>query len=230
MTARGFTLLELIVAMAIFALIGVMAYGGLAAMMKNAEGTRLAEAQLAEMQRGLRVLDDDMSLVINRPVRDGLGSVRLALQSGQDGRSVLEFTRTARVREAGMLSPYSRVRYRLENDTLWRDEWNPPDATRLEPDQSVRLWQNVRQMRLTFLEDGKESNVWPPPNAERMSLPQAISVQLLLADGRELRQVVLLPDAGLGDPMGEPGNAPNTGDAPPGGSVKPAAKKEAPTP
>ena len=36
---HGFTLLELLVAMAIFAFIGVMAYGGLAAMIKNSEGS-----------------------------------------------------------------------------------------------------------------------------------------------------------------------------------------------
>jgi len=63
---HGFTLLELLVAMAIFAFIGIMAYGGLAAMIKNSEGSREAREQLAETQRGLRVLDDDLSMVINR--------------------------------------------------------------------------------------------------------------------------------------------------------------------
>lgn len=203
-TPRGFTLLELLVAMAIFAFIGIMAYGGLAAMMKNAEGSRQAREQLAEMQRALRIIDDDLSQVINRPVHDGLGSPHLALMTGRDGSTLLEFTRTARVTDALTPSPYSRVRYRLENDNIIRETWNPPDAANLAPDQSMRLWQGVAQVRLTFLEDGKESEQWPPPNVENMSLPQAISLQIQLNDGREINQVVLLPDAGLGDAMNAP--------------------------
>jgi general secretion pathway protein J len=201
MRVRGFTLLELLVAMAIFAFIGIMAYGGLAAMIKNSEGSREAREQLAETQRGLRVLDDDLSMLINRPVRDGLGSPHLALMSGRDGSTVLEFTRTARVRDGFAPAPFARIRYRLENETLLRDEWNPPDAAQLEPDQVITLWPNVTQAVLRFLSDGQEHATWPPANAQNTSLPQAISMQLLLKDGREITQVMLLPDAGLGDAM-----------------------------
>ena len=216
---RGFTLLELLVAMAIFAFIGIMAYGGLAAMIKNSEGARGAREQLAEVQRGLRVLDDDLSMVINRPVRDGLGSPHLALMSGRDGTTLLEFTRTVRVREGFAPSPFSRVRYRWQEGVLWRDEWNPPDAAQLEPDQVMRVWGKVSEVELRFLEDGNESAVWPPPNAQNMSLPQAISIQLGFEDGRRLTQVMLLPDAGEGDPM----NTESTGQVP-----APATSEQAP--
>lgn len=201
MRAHGFTLLELLVAMAIFAFIGIMAYGGLAAMIKNSEGSRGAREQLAEVQRGLRVLDDDLSMVINRPVRDGLGSPQLALMSGRDGTTLLELTRTARVREGFAPAPFSRIRYRLEGEALLRDEWNPPDAAQLEPDQVLTLWPNVTQAVFRFLSDGQEHATWPPANAQNMSLPQAVSMQLLFKDGREITQVMLLPDAGLGDAM-----------------------------
>jgi general secretion pathway protein J len=204
----GFTLLELLVAMAIFAFIGIMAYGGLAAIMKNAEGSRGAREQLATMQRGLRVLDDDFSLVVNRAVRDGLGSPHLALMTGRDGTTLLELTRTARVREGFAPSPFSRIRYRLEGGALLRDEWNPPDAAQLEPDQVMTLWSNVAQVRLTFLKNGQESLTWPPSDAENMSLPQAVSVQLILNDGREITQVTLLPDVGAGDAMAAAASAP----------------------
>lgn len=197
---QGFTLLELLVAMAIFAFIGIMAYGGLEAMMKNAEGSRQAREQLAEVQRSLRMIDDDMSMIVNRPVRDGLGTQQLALQSGRDGTTILEFTRTTRVREGFAPSPFSRVRYRWQDGTLWRDEWNPPDAAQLEPEQSIRLWREVTEIELRFLEDGKESQTWPPP-AENMSLPQALSLQIRFADGQVITQVMLLPDAGVGDAM-----------------------------
>ena len=210
----GFTLLELLVAMAIFAFIGIMAYGGLAAMIKNSEGSREAREQLAEVQRGLRIVDDDMSMIVNRPVRDGLGSQQLALKSGRDGTTVLEFTRTVRAREGFAPSPFSRVRYRWQDGVLWRDEWNPPDAAQLEPEQSIRLWRNVAEIGLRFVEDGKESQTWPPP-AENMSLPQAVSLQIRFADGHALTQIMLLPDAGVGDAMsrevsGSDGSAPPT--------------------
>jgi len=201
---RGFTLLELLVAMAIFAFIGIMAYGGLAAMIKNSEGSRGAREQLAETQRGLRVLDDDLSMVINRPVRDGLGSPHLALMSGRDGTTLLEFTRSARVRDGFAPAPFARIRYRLENETLLRDEWNPPDAAQLEPDQVITLWPNVAQVVFRFLADGQDNATWPPANVENKSLPQAISLQIVFKNGTELTQVMLLPDAGLGDAMTAP--------------------------
>lgn len=198
---RGFTLLELLVAMAIFAFIGVMAYGGLAAMIKSSEGSREVREQLAATQRGLRVLDDDLTLLVNRPVRDGLGSPHLALMSGRDGSTLLEFTRSSRVRPGLAPAPFSRIRYRLEEGDLLREEWNPPDAAQLEPDLVMTLWPNVTQAVFRFLRDGEESATWPPSDDGNTTLPQAISVQLVFKDGREITQVMLLPDAGRGDAM-----------------------------
>ncbi len=219
---RGFTLLELLVAMAIFALIGVMAYGGLSAMIKNSEGSREAREQLAELQRGLRVLDDDLTLLVNRPVRDGLGSPHLALMSGRDGSTLLEFTRSARVREGFAPAPFSRVRYRLQDGALLREEWNPPDAAQLEPDQIMTLWPKVASAVFRFLRDGEESAAWPPSDGNT-ALPQAVSIQLRFEDGREMTQVVVLPDAGSGDAMSVGGSNTPAGD---GQNATPAPSDE----
>ncbi len=49
--ARGFTLLELIVVIAIFALFSIMAYGGLDSVLKTRHQVERAQERVAELQK-----------------------------------------------------------------------------------------------------------------------------------------------------------------------------------
>lgn len=194
-TTTGFTLLELLVAIAIFAFLGAMAYGGLAAMLRTSEGASAAREALAQEQRGLRLLEEDMAFVLNRPVRDGLGSPHLAFMSGRDGQTLLEFTRSTRPREGLAPAPLERVRYLLDGDRLLRQSWNPPDAARLEPDMTLTLWRDVQSVRLDFLDASLQASAsWPPPNVENPGLPRSVEVRLQRRGATELRRMLLLPD------------------------------------
>ncbi|TQV64647.1 MAG: type II secretion system protein GspJ [Halothiobacillaceae bacterium] len=192
---RGFTLLELLVALAIFAFLGAMAYGGLAAMLRTAEGTGAAREELAALQRGLRLLEEDMAFVLDRQARDGLGAPRPAFMSGTDGQTLLEFTRSTRPREGLMPAPIERLRYVLDDGNLIRQSWNPPDAARLEPDMSLTLWREVESISFSFLDAGLQSvTSWPPPNVQNPGLPRAVEMSLQLKGQGELRRLLLLPD------------------------------------
>ncbi|MEW6766158.1 MAG: type II secretion system minor pseudopilin GspJ [Pseudomonadota bacterium] len=191
----GFTLLELLVAIAVFAFLAAMAYGGLSAMMRTAEGTGAAREGLAQLQRGLRVLDEDMRYVINRGARDGLGTPQPAFASGSDGQTLLEFTRTSRPREGLQPAPLERVRYWLDGTTLVRQSWSPPDAARLEPDTVLTLWRDVESIRLDFIDASLQSRpVWPPPNVNIPGLPRAVDLRLRLKASEEFRRLMVLPE------------------------------------
>jgi len=191
----GFTLLELLVAIAVFALLAALAYGGLNAMMRTAQGTSEAREGLAQLQRGLRVLDEDMRYVIARGARDGLGAPQPAFASGSDGHALLDFTRSVRPREGFQPAPLERVRYWLDGATLVRQSWNPPDAARLEPDTELILWREVEAIRFDFLDASLQSRpAWPPPNVDTPGLPRAIELRLRLKDNEELRRLMVLPE------------------------------------
>lgn len=204
MRARGFTLLELLVALAIFAFLGVMAYGGLAAMLRVGEGTSAAREDLAALQRNVRLLEEDMAFVLARPVRDGLGSPHLAFMSGRDGATLLEFSRASRPLEGLFPSPIERVRYVLADGALLRQSWNPPDAARLEPDQTQPLWPAVETVSLRFVDHQQQSfTSWPPPNVEQPGLPRAVE-WILQPKGQAAMRLLLplpeLPPPGGGKP------------------------------
>ncbi len=53
----GFTLFEIMVAMAVFALLSVMAYGGLRSVLESRQGLQLASERLTQLQLALLLLE-----------------------------------------------------------------------------------------------------------------------------------------------------------------------------
>ena len=126
---QGFTLLEILIALAIFAVMSMIAYAGLAAMLDARASTVPRAQQLAQLQTTLYLLNEDLSQVIKRPIRDQLGSSEPAFSIGR-GNEILVFTRTvpswlANSSETNLL----RVSYSLEKEALYRRVWTIPDRT-----------------------------------------------------------------------------------------------------
>lgn len=126
---QGFTLLEILIALAIFSVMSMMAYAGLAAMLDARASTVPRAQQLAQLQTTLYLLNEDLSQVITRPIRDQLGSSEPAFSIGR-GNEILVFTRTvpswlANSSETNLL----RVSYSLEKEALYRRVWTIPDRT-----------------------------------------------------------------------------------------------------
>ena len=126
---QGFTLLEIVIALAIFSVMSMMAYAGLAAMLDARASTVPRAQQLAQLQTTLYLLNEDLSQVITRPIRDQLGSSEPAFSIGR-GNEILVFTRTvpswlANSSETNLL----RVSYSLEKEALYRRVWTIPDRT-----------------------------------------------------------------------------------------------------
>ncbi|MCB1656922.1 MAG: type II secretion system minor pseudopilin GspJ, partial [Pseudomonadales bacterium] len=71
--ARGFTLLELLVAVAIFALLGVGSYRLLASTISVRDTAKAHDAALIQLQRSFIVMNRDLSQAVARPIRDQYG-------------------------------------------------------------------------------------------------------------------------------------------------------------
>ena len=99
----GFTLLELLVSITIFAVMSVMAYGGLSSVISNSESSKIALTRLQEVQQTMVNIERDFSQIAKRDIRDEFGSVRAYLITDDNSDLLIEFTRNGRRNPAGLL-------------------------------------------------------------------------------------------------------------------------------
>lgn len=123
--AHGFTLLELLLAVAVFAVVSAMAYGGLQAVINTDAQTRLRSAILAELQVTLAVLERDLRQAAAIEPRDRFGDRQPALRySPLATVPELELVRTG----SGGLDRLRRVGWRITEEGLERRVWDVVDA------------------------------------------------------------------------------------------------------
>jgi len=123
---RGFTLLELVVAIAVFAVIAAMAYAGLRSILDSRQQVDAALDRLAELQRAVELLSDDLRQIVPRTVRDNQGADEAALRVLHGRASRLLFTRAGHANPLGLpRSSLQRIAYDLEGQTLVRRAYRP---------------------------------------------------------------------------------------------------------
>jgi general secretion pathway protein J len=192
---RGFTLLEVLVAVAIFAVMGVMAYGGLQAVLVQQEIARDNASRFRAVQFAIQQLSQDLHQIQPRPVRDELGEgARNAVFADARHQHIVEFTRGGWSNPLGQArAAVQRVAYRLEDDTLLRLHWLVPDHTLSEAPIERELLTGVREFRLRYHATGDSwSDDWPPgPGGDDPAwLPTAVEVILELEDWGEIRRLI----------------------------------------
>jgi general secretion pathway protein J len=118
---RGFTLLELMIAISIFAVITTFAYSGLNVVLDAKQQTDEHLERLSKIQLGMHLMQMDIEQAVNRPVRDEYGDTEPALRSGGQSTLLLELTRTGYANPLKLQrSQLQRVGYLLEEETLYR--------------------------------------------------------------------------------------------------------------
>lgn len=191
----GVTLLELIVAIGVFALFSVMAYGALNRVLDQREQIEEKRAYWRGLSLTFLRMEEDMAQARDRPVRDIDGTTLPSLR-GQptDTRALadptLELTRGGvLVFGEGVRSDLQRVGYRLEDNVLLRLTWPVLDrAPQTKPFESPLL-RDVETFKVRFYSlGGNWIDVWP---VEELSedLPRGVEVTLTLTNGNEFKRV-----------------------------------------
>lgn len=159
--ARGFTLLEMLVVFAVFALIGVISAQIVSRVIANQQLMSERGARLAEVQRAMQIIQRDVLQLASRPVRDELGDPLEPIRIGADG--LMEFTRFGWRNPLGLpRSELQRVAYITQDGDLYRAYWPVLDrAPGVEPTLQSLLG-DVRQIEFYALDvSGNEHSFWP---------------------------------------------------------------------
>ena len=172
---KGFTLLELLVAMVIFSLMSVMAYGGLSNVITGNEVISSQEKRLKELQRTMMFFERDMRQLVPRPRSTGFNQFAKSFDYGLDADGLLEFSRAGNPNPIGMKrSSLQRVRYDLEEKTLVRKSWALIDHIDLEP-TSMNLLKDIESFELRLLD---KNNEWQENWKELKEIPRAVELNI----------------------------------------------------
>jgi general secretion pathway protein J len=202
--AVGFTLVELLVALAIFAILSGFAYRGLNALLDS----RVA---LQKESRKWR----DVSLFVGRVERD-LGAVLLRTSKGPSGTPLppvssaletptagdgLALTRSGSPIQQNALAAPQRIAYRLRGDRVERLTWAGVDVAPREEPLAVTVLSPARSLLFRFMDSrtGDWRDNWPGGSE---LLPAAVEVTVELASGERIVRLFDLPRT----PCPAPGN------------------------
>ena len=184
--SQGFTLLEVMIAVAIFSLLAMGTYRMLSTVLKTDEVTRQHERDLRELSRAFASLDRDINQTLNRSVRDAYGDERATLLGelgASDGNAALEFSRNGwRNPLGGARAQVQRVRWRLAGEKLERLYWNVLDQAVDSQPRVQKVLDGVQSLELRFLDDkGQWQEQWPPASGDRSPAEAEKRMPLLCA-------------------------------------------------
>ena len=194
--ARGFTLVELLVALAIFAILSGFAYRSLDAMLKTREALEQESRKWRDVTVFVGRLERDLAAVLDHEATGTSGTRFAPLSSSLEvttAREGLAFTRSGAPLNENALAAPQRIGYRLVDGRVERLAWDGVDAApRAEP-VAVPVLPGAGALTFRFLDArGEWRTSWGLPGS-RERVPAAVEVTLQLASGERIVRLVDLP-------------------------------------
>lgn len=192
----GFTLIEVVVALAVFAIVGITAFSGLNAVLKWQTDLEIRSDQIKSIQLTLKYLERDVNRAIARPIRDQYGDTQPAFSS--DGESIMSLTYSGWRNPAGLLrSNLQRVAYEVSEKQFKRHSWNRLDGAISEDAREVVLLEEIKELEIEFLNQNNTwVDRWPPINSSPTSigLPRAVLISFEAAPIGKITRIITVPE------------------------------------
>ncbi|PHJ42122.1 type II secretion system minor pseudopilin GspJ [Vibrio sp. PID17_43] len=197
---RGFTLIEVLVSIAIFASLSVAAYQVVSQVQRSNVLSQERTQRLNELQRAMVMMDNDFRQMAMRQMRTNgeEPSNQLIFWSDylldSDAKGVM-FTRVGwhNPQQQFPRGEVTKVGYRIKDNVLQRVWWRYPDTPVGQEGVITPLLTQVDGLDMRFY-DGKS---WKKTWESNQELPQAVSVILQLKDYGEITRTYLTPNGKL---------------------------------
>jgi len=193
----GFTLIEVLVALAVFGVMSLLAYMSLGQTLSNSDMLSERMDRLQSVQRTISYLSSELLQTVPRSIRADLGTESLpALQSSLGSEFALQLTHGGWPNSAGVpRSTLQRTAYRIEDGELIRYHWNVLDRTVSNTPFVTVMLEDIDSLTFRFLSGTDDwTDQWPPlstgASAVSSNLPRAVQIVLALPDEGEITRVV----------------------------------------
>lgn len=195
MRRSGFTLIEMLVALAVFAVIGLMSNRLLIQIIDMEEITKVRGERLVEVQRAVEIIRRDIQQLAYRDVRDEFGDSHPGFEIDEFG--VLQLTRRGWANPLGQPRPeLQRVAYARVDDALFRLYWPVLDRARDSRPIRQLLLADVTEMDVLAVDSaGVEHRFWPPEgdSAAANKGLAAVVVQMTLPPYGDIERLWTVP-------------------------------------
>lgn len=157
---QGFSLIEIVIAMVIFAVISSMCYSLLTTVINTRQRTQERNIRLSQLQDTMQLLERDIMHFADRAITISEEDVLSALFIDRDA-GMFEFSRAHAPNAFNApRSSLQRVRYRIFEQQLIRDIWQRVDYTPNTPIGSQTMLQGVEHMTLYVWKDDAFEREW----------------------------------------------------------------------
>jgi general secretion pathway protein J len=202
-SARGFTLIEVLVSVFLLSLLSAFAYETLAYVHRAREATAHAFERVRAIELTVHTLVTDFEQLEPRPVRDLVGDgVLPAILADPRTTNVVTLTRGGWPNPAGLpRSTLQRVTYHLDNGTLVREYQTVLDATLANAPVRRALLQDVVKIAIRYMDSSRVwQDQWPPlatgptgPTVPLRMRPMAVEIAIELKDAGRITRLVEVP-------------------------------------
>ena len=194
----AFTLVELLVALAIFALLAGFAYRGLHSMLDSREALQKETRKWRDVALFVGRIERDLAAVLPaQPQTNAIAHrpapVTSVVETAANGDG-LALTRSGNLLQENALAAPQRIAYRLRDGAVERLMWTSVDPAPREEPGAVRVLGSVSSLGFRFLmQNGEWRTSWGVADP---TMPAAVEVSVRLASGETIVRLVDLPKAG----------------------------------
>lgn len=197
----GFTLLEMVVAISIFAVIAAISYTGLIRFLDARTIINDRQDELTSLQRVMTLMQTDVRFMINRPVRDGFGDLEGALVSGGElplaEGEFLRLTTSQLNPTLGTTSRLQRIAWRLVEGNLQRVRWAVLDRDQDSKEYVSTVLQGIEAAAVRYFFYSPADTLEVETNWTGVStLPVGVEFVITLRNGNQYQRLFAVASNG----------------------------------
>lgn len=188
---KGFTLVELLVALLVFSLLAMAGYRGLNTILQTRAHLDRETRKYQTLSRFFTRMDGEVAQAINRPVRLPDGTEQAAWigfppEAGGLADAQLMFTRAGGINAEGALVPPQRLGYRLRKNAVELLRWHVLDRAPNNKPLVDAVLDGVREFNLRYLSSDLTWEKQWPLSVVNVPLPKGVEIEVVLVSGERV--------------------------------------------